>query len=125
MANYKLRFANRSNAVQDWMIYRFHSFQLNPNYVQSSNVTIHHNYTYQIVVSTDGGYAHVDLIYNSVARLWSIQTNTPNEWQLAQGNNIVTLRCLLKNVELNKKSPSYSFENTPLENKSNLHEIIE
>ena len=108
MANYTLRFANRSHSIQDWMIYRFDSFQLNPDYVRSANVTIHNDYTYNIVVSTDGGYAHVDLNYNATTQVWSIQSHTPNEWEIAQGNGIVTLRCLLEDQDLDEKKPDYN-----------------
>lgn len=107
MPNYTIRFANRSQSVQDWTTTYFGHFQLNPDFVRSGNININNNYTFQIAVSTDGGIAATNLIYTSATQLWSIQTHTPNEWELAQGNGIVTLRCLLEDVPEDENGPVY------------------
>jgi hypothetical protein len=108
MANFTIRFANRSNSVQDWAIYQYDEFQLQPDHIRPVDLTIDNNYTFQIVVSTNGGYTNANLIYNSATQLWSINSHTPNEWELAQGNNVVTLRCLLENVTLKHERPTYN-----------------
>lgn len=112
MANFTLRFANRSHSTQDWMIHTFDNFQLDPDYVRSADVRINHDYTFRIVVSTDGGFAHADLSYNAETNVWSIQTNTPNEWQIEQGNETVTVRCFLEDQNAIEQLPQYDSDDT-------------
>ena len=107
MPQFTLRFANRSHSIQDWDVYQQNSFQLQPDHVQPINITINNDHTYQIAVSTNGGYTYVALSYHSHTQNWTIQTPTPNEWQLAQGNGIVTLRCFLEDVRENVEQISY------------------
>src|SRR5690606_22798710 len=79
--------------------------------------TIHNDYTYQVVVSTHLGNAHTSLSYTAATQVWTLNTHTPNEWQLAQGNGIVTLRCLLEDVQ-NAQLPDYKVEVESVEGKA-------
>jgi hypothetical protein len=92
------------------MISNGDSFTLLSNYVRSVNIVINQNYTYQVVVDTNGGYAHASLTYTANTGLWTMASNTPNEWQLAQGNGVVTLACLLENVNAATYLPEYHAE---------------
>lgn len=98
MPQFSLRWANRSNSTQDWQISNGDGFTLAPNYVRNVDVDIHNTYTYQIAVSTNGGFAACQLTWAMGTGQWAMHSLTPGEWQLAQGNGIVTLRCLLANV---------------------------
>ncbi|SFD78250.1 hypothetical protein SAMN05518672_103197 [Chitinophaga sp. CF118] len=98
MPNFNLRWVNRSRSKQDWMISNGDSFTLQPNFERSVNLIINNDYTFRIVVSTRGGYAHADLTYSAHTNSWTLTSLTPNEWGLAQGNGIVTVRCFLEDV---------------------------
>ncbi|SJZ96136.1 hypothetical protein SAMN04488128_10248 [Chitinophaga eiseniae] len=98
MADFTLRWANRSQSTQDWIISIPDSFTLPPDYVREAAVTINNNYTFQIAVSTEGGFAAANLTYNSASGNWTLQSVTPNEWRLSQGNGYVTVACLLNDV---------------------------
>jgi len=104
---YTLRWANRSNANQDWQISNGDHFTLQPNYVRAVQLDIHNTYTYQVAVSTQGGFTACALTWTSGTGQWTLQSVTPNEWDLAQGNGIVTLRCLLQNVTNLAAAPAY------------------
>lgn len=107
MPQYTLRWTNRSHAVQDWQISNGDHFTLNPDWVRTVQINIQHTYTYQVAVSTQHAFAACALTWNSGTGVWTLQTVTPNEWQLAQGNGIVTLRCLLENVAPPAEAPAY------------------
>lgn len=98
MANFILRWANRSQSTQDWIINIPDAFTLPPDWVREANVTIHNDYTFQIAVSTEGGFAAANLTYHSGANNWTLHSVTPNEWRLSQGNGYVTVACLLNDV---------------------------
>jgi len=116
MINYTIRWANRSNSDQDWIISNGDNFELMPNYVRSAAVRINNNYTWQLVVSTDGGNAAASLTYNASTQAWAINSHTPNEWALQAGNGIVTVRCFLDDVnDGTKVIPSYEATNPKLD----------
>lgn len=129
MANFTIRWANRSNSTQDWMISNGDNFTLLPNYVRSAQVTINNNYTYQISVTTNHGFAAASLSYTAATQTWQLNSSTPNEWQLGTGNNTVTVRCLLEDA-LNLTA-EYEFNYLATEpesnvvNPSNVQPIIE
>lgn len=112
MADFTLRWANRSNSNQDWMISNGDSFTLAPNHVRSVNISINSNYTYQIAVSTEGGFASASLTYTASTGMWTLNSVTPLEWELAQGGGIVTVRCLLEDVRATVEEPSYTVVET-------------
>ena len=105
MADYTIRWANRSNSVQDWQISNGDNFQLRPNFVREVAVTIYNDYTWQIAVSTNGRFAAANLTYTAATQTWILDSNTPNEWQLAVGEGIVTVRCFLEDAT---EEPEYS-----------------
>lgn len=107
MPRFTLRWANRSHSDQDWMISVGDNFHLRPNYVRTVQVTINRDFTYQIVVSTNGGHAAANLTYTAATNTWTLNSHTPNEWQLQVGNNIVTVRCLLEDVNEDSEMPDY------------------
>lgn len=65
MAAFTLRWANRSNSTQDWMVSNGDGFQLAPNYVRTVNVVLNNDYVYQVAVSTNGGFAAATLTYTA------------------------------------------------------------
>ena len=93
LVNFTLSFANWSNSTQDWAIYKFDEFQLQPYHIHSVVYTINKKDVLQIIVYTKRGFPYADLNYNSSTQLWSINSNTPNKWELVQRNNTVTLMC--------------------------------
>jgi hypothetical protein len=105
MPNYTIRWTNRSNSDQDWQIHNGDHFQLQPNFVRSVAIVINNNYAYQIAVSTNGGFAAANLSYTAATDTWALNSNTPNEWQLAVGGGNVTVRCLLEDVA---QAPAYA-----------------
>src|SRR5699024_6380047 len=117
MPNFQLRWINRSQSNQDWMIHNGDNFTLAPDHVRTANITIHNDYTFQVVVSTNGGNAHASISYTAATNVWALVTHTPNEWQLAQGNGIVTLRCLLEDVNT-AQMPDYMAEEISAEGKA-------
>ena len=98
MPNFNLRWVNRSHSTQDWLINNGDGFTLQPDHERSVAITITNDHTYQIAVSTEGGYAHADLTYTANTNTWALTSLTPNEWGFAQGNGIVTVRCLLEDI---------------------------
>nr|WP_295867535.1 hypothetical protein [uncultured Chitinophaga sp.] len=98
MANFTLRWANRSQSTQDWMINIPDAFTLPPDWVREAAVTINNDYTFQIAVTTQGGFAAADLTYHSATGNWTLHSHTPAEWRLSQGNGYVTVACLLNDV---------------------------
>lgn len=115
MANFLLRWANRSHSDQDWMISNGDQFSLHPDYVRDAHIAVHHDYTLQVVVSTQGGYAHADLVYTAIANTWTVNSHTPHEWGLSQGNGVVTLRCFLEDVIEQASELLYHAEESKLE----------
>ncbi len=110
MPNFTLRWANRSNSTQDWAISNGDNFQLLPNQVRTVQITINNDHIYQIAVNTNNTFAAAALTYTAATQTWQLNSQTPNEWQLATGNNIVTVRCLLDNappVNLPGQQPAY------------------
>jgi hypothetical protein len=116
MPGYTIRWANRSASNQDWQISNGDSFELLPNYVKCATVTINNDYTFQISVTTNGGVAAANLKYTAANQTWNLDSNTPNEWQLATGNNIVTVRCFLNDIPQNENKPEYMACETMLDN---------
>ena len=98
MPIYQIRWTNRSAADQDWQISNGDNFTLQPNFVRPAQVTIHNDYTFVIAVSTNGGIAAANLIYTAATDSWALTSHTPNEWGFATAGNVVTVRCLLQNV---------------------------
>ncbi|WP_206155943.1 hypothetical protein [Chitinophaga fulva] len=98
MANFTMRWANRSQSTQDWMIDIPDAFTLPPDWVREADLIINTDHTFQIAVTTNGGFAAANLTYHSGANNWTLHSNTPNEWRLSQGNGYVTVACLLNNV---------------------------
>ncbi|SEV95490.1 hypothetical protein SAMN05428988_0763 [Chitinophaga sp. YR573] len=107
MPVFNLRCANRSQSAQDWAIFNGPSFTLQPDFVNSGNVNMTNTYTFRIAVNTNNSFGHADLTYTAGTNVWTLASLTPNEWELAQGNGIVTVRCLLENVN-EDDAPSYT-----------------
>ena len=98
MPQYKLRWANRSQSKQDWQISNGDNFTLRADFFMPVRLTINNKYTFQIAVSTAGGFAAADLSYNAANQTWVLNIQTPSEWQLQVRNMIVTVRCFLESV---------------------------
>lgn len=107
MANFILRWANRSQSTQDWMIDVPDQFTLAPDYVRNVNVTLNNDYTFQIAVSTEGGFAAATLSYHHASGNWALHSNTPNEWRLSTGNGYVTVACMLEDVYVGRNHLQY------------------
>lgn len=110
MPAFTLRWANRGTSTQHWMVQNFDDFTLLPNYVRSVAININNNYTYMMAVDTPGPrFSAASLTYTAATNLWTLNSMTPNEWQLAQGNGIVTVRCLLSDDGAQQADvPSYA-----------------
>ena len=91
MPQFTLRFANRSMSTQDWMIQNLDQFTLQPDFVRSANVNLNNDYTFNIAVSTDNTFAAAALTYTAASNTWALNSQTPNEWQLATAAPIVTM----------------------------------
>jgi hypothetical protein len=98
MPPFTLRWTNRSGSTQDWIIQNLDQFTLQPDHVRSVNVNLNNNFTFNIAVDTTNTFAAAALTYTAGTNVWSLNTNTPNEWQLAVGGGLVTLRCMLNAV---------------------------
>ena len=99
MPTFTLRWTNRSHSNQDWLLSNRDNFHLPPNHVREAQVTINHNYTFQIAVSAHNAFAAANLTYTAGhAQPWTLPSHVPNEWQLAVGAGFVTVRCLLEDV---------------------------
>ena len=107
MPAYTIRWANRSHSNQDWQISNGDNFSLRPDYVRNVNVTINNDYSFGISVTTDRGVAAATLTYTAATQTWALNSFTPNEWRLAVGNNIVTVRCFLEDVDSEAEEPQY------------------
>ena len=115
MPVFQMRFANRSNpgAVQDWILHGTinQQFQLQPDHVSGGNLTINQNGLIQIAVDTNL-FAAADLAYTAATNTWTLNSNTPNEFALAAGGGIVTVRCFLGNGDATSHSkPQYEEQN--------------
>ncbi len=106
MPAYTIRWANRSHSVQDWQISNGDAFQLQPDWVRQAQVVVDQTYTFGVSVTTEGGFASCALTWTQGTQTWSLQSNTPNEWQLAVGGAVVTVRCFLEDVPV--EEPEYS-----------------
>ncbi len=107
MPLFTIRWANRSNSTQDWRISNGDTFSLQADYVREANININNDYTFQIAVDTDSRFTAAALTYIAATQTWQLNSQTPNEWQLATGNKIVTVRCLLENAELTGNEVEY------------------
>jgi len=108
MPIYQVRWTNRSAADQDWQISNGDNFTLRPNYVRLVQVTINNDYTFGIAVSTNGGIAAANLTYTAATQSWALTSHTPREWGFDTAGNIVTVRCLLENVNVLNADIEYS-----------------
>jgi hypothetical protein len=68
---------------------------LQPDYVGGGDLTVNANLTIQIAVNSTRHFAAANLTYTAATNTWALDSHTPNEFQLATGNGIVTVRCLL------------------------------
>jgi hypothetical protein len=104
MPQFQLRWVNRSNpgAVQDWQIGGAvaDNFQLQQNYERAAALNINNNANFMIAVSSANHFAAATLTYTAATNQWTINGVTPNEFQLAVGAGIVTVRCVLNNVQV-------------------------
>lgn len=98
MPTFTIRWVNSSNSPQDWIISNGDHFTLQVNHVRSAQITINNNYTYQIAVNTNALFTAASLSYIAATQTWQLNSHTPHEWELATGNNIVTVRCYLENA---------------------------
>jgi len=94
---FTLRFANRYQYTQDWIVQTIGSLTLDSNYVQSGQITVNNNYTFGIAVNTDNLFAAAILNYWNNPPTWTLNSHTSNEFELQQGQGIVTVRCFLEN----------------------------
>jgi hypothetical protein len=119
MPTFTMRWANRSNpgAEQDWILGGIvhENFTLAPDYVASGQLTINANGTVQIAVNSQHHFAAATLTYTAVGNHWALASNTPNEFQLAAGGNIVTVRCLLNDAAARPPYEAYEAMPTRLE----------
>lgn len=96
MPNFTLRWANRSADTQDWMVSNGDSFTLQSNHVRTVQVGLNFDYEFSIAVMDESGLAAAaELRYSAGTNSWTLTSHTPNEFALAQGNGIVTVRCFL------------------------------
>lgn len=107
MPPFTLRWANRSNpgTGQTWQIGGAitDAFQLAADFVRQANVVINNDNTFQIAVFTDGShFAAANVTYTANTQAWTLNSNTPNEFQLQTGGGIVTVRCLLNDAAAEK-----------------------
>lgn len=98
MPQFTLRWANRGTSDQDWNIQNLDSFTLQPDYTRRGQITLNANRTFNIAVNTDNRFAAAALTYTAGTNTWALNSLTPNEWQLAVGGGIVTVRCFLSNA---------------------------
>jgi hypothetical protein len=98
MPAYTLYWTNRSQSDQDWQINNGDTFELQPNFTRRVQIVINNTYTFQIAVTTDGGFAACTLTWTQATQTWSLNSMTPAEWQLAAGGANVTVRCLLEDA---------------------------
>lgn len=108
MPIFSLRWANHTDAEQDWMISTGDNFTLHPDHVRTGQVDMITNYVFGIAVTTDGGVAAAELAYTAATQAWVLTSHTPNEWELAVGKGVVTVRCLLKNVNASGQGVEYT-----------------
>jgi len=71
-------------------------FELRPDLVREVDLTVHHDLTIPIAVTTRGGLAAAQLSYTAANRGWALTTPTPSDWELVISKKSVTLRCLLQ-----------------------------
>lgn len=99
MPDFTLRFANRGTSTQDWTIQHLDQFTLDPNWVLEATITLHNDRTFNVAVDTPSPhFAAASLAYTAATDSWTLQSNTPNEFQLAVGGGLVTLRCFLSDT---------------------------
>jgi hypothetical protein len=100
MPDFTLRWVNRStnNSSQDWQIYMFDNFTLQPNYAREAGITLHNDRTFQIAVNTTNTFVAAALTWTAATNTWTLNSVTPNEFQLQVGGGYVTVRCLLNAI---------------------------
>jgi len=103
MPVFQLRWVNRSNpgAIQDWQIGGAvaDNFQLQQDYVRAAVLTINNSANFMISVTSANHIAAASLAYTAATNQWTLNSMTPNEFQLAVGGGIVTVRCVLNDVQ--------------------------
>ena len=106
MPLFTLRWANRGTSDQNWMVSNGDHFTLPPGYVREVQVNLHNSHSYGITADTPSPrFATATLTYTAPAGVWSLTSPSPIEWQLAQGNGIVTVRCLLSDAAGVRETP--------------------
>lgn len=99
MPVFTMRYVNRSNpgASQDWNIGGIirQDFTLQPNYEAGGQLTITNNGTILIAVDSESRFAAASLVYTAATNTWTLDSQTPNEFQLQVAGVTVTVRCLL------------------------------
>lgn len=119
MPQFILRWANRGTSTQHWQVFRKDEFTLPQDYVRPVTVTITNDYTFNVAVVTESAaIAVTKLTYSAAGNQWMLDTTTPNEWQLAQGNGFVTVRCLLSDAAIEEEFPG-DYDPVPPEQAAN------
>lgn len=96
MPLYTIRWTNRSNVAQDWIIHHpADQFTLQPNHSRPAQVNMTANWTFRIAVTSPNGFAAADLTYTAATATWQIASPTPNEFVLAVNGANVRVTCLL------------------------------
>jgi len=95
MLAYTLHWANQSAANQDWIISNVDNFLLAPKHNQLTNIFPCDDRNYIIAVSADETYASANLRYAADIQTWSLNSHTPNQWQIITRNRNITINCFL------------------------------
>ncbi len=97
MPDFTLRWTNRSNVEQDWAIHPVgDDFTLQPNFSRAVRASHGANYTYQIAVSTTNTFGAANLTYTAATNSWTLNSHTPNEFQLDVNGATVRVTCTLR-----------------------------
>lgn len=110
MSNFTLTIANKSNSTQDWMVRDDNDYVICPGRFTTAYIQINNDYTFHFSVTTDGGFAYTALRYSMATAEWSLETVTPNEWELTREGDFITLSCLLEDVDDTIDRPAFSVD---------------
>jgi len=107
MPVYTVHWANRSRIDQDWIVSNGDNFLLTPKHVRLINIYPNDDRNYIIAVSASDAYVSANLSYSADLQAWSLNSHTPNEWQLITSHGNVTVNCFLKNNDTPPRSTEH------------------
>lgn len=98
--NFTIRWTNRShnNYRQTWIIDNLDSFELDHDYTRPADINVTHDHSFIISVNVlENTFltAAATLRFDAANQIWSLDSPTPEEFELVTENNTVRVICFL------------------------------